>query len=212
MKRPALVLVAALALLAPLCGAQMRGGFHGSGRVGRGFGRSSYGRGHNAFASSYFLGNAAFFYDDYPLEPVAPETAGPQVIVVQAPAAEEAPQARATPLLIELQGDRYVRYGGVGQTGHDGAPERETLAQDPPATRALRPTVLVYQDGHREEVPDYAIVGRVMYAHGGGEGAGYGLKNIQLSSLDISATIRANRENGVAFVLPAGPNEVVTRP
>jgi hypothetical protein len=84
------------------------------------------------------------------------------------------------------------------------------------ASADLSPTVLVYRDGHREEVADYAIVGRIMYAHrsdGAGESdASYGMKNIQLSALDIPATMRANRENGLNFALPSAPNEVVTRP
>ena len=98
-------------------------------------------------------------------------------------------------------------------------PRPETTAG--PGTQAqttaadLAPTVLVYRDGHREEVPDYVIVGRVIYAHTNrdrdSEGD-YDMTNIQLSALDIPATMRANRENGVRFVLPAGPNEVITRP
>ena len=82
-----------------------------------------------------------------------------------------------------------------------------------PATPELLATVLVYRDGRREEVPDYAIVGRVLYAHNiAGDEPAYGVKNIQLSELDLPATVKANRENGISFVVPTGPNEVVTRP
>src|SRR6202041_660919 len=79
------------------------------------------------------------------------------------------------------------------------------------------PTVLIFRDGHREEVADYAIVGCVIYAHrarasGDDDQNGYGLNNIQVSALDVPATVRMNRENGVSFVLPDGPNQVLTRP
>jgi hypothetical protein len=52
----------------------------------------------------------------------------------------------------------------------------------------------------------------VMYARGDYWRDGYWTKNIQLSALNISATLKTNQDHGVKFVLPAGPNEVVTRP
>ena len=211
--------------------AQMRGSFHGSARGARGFRSSFIGHHHrSAIASGYFLADTPFFYDDYPFEPAMPEPSSPQVVVVQAPAAADTPPpAKAAPLLIELQGNRYVRYGGVAQSLRNdapdfGTPERSVSASSGTRTQAitgpafanrpladLPPAVLVYRDGHREEVADYAIVGRVIYAHNNEQG-GYGMKNIEVSGLDIPATISTNRENGVNFVLPAGPNEVVTRP
>ena len=33
-----------------------------------------------------------------------------------------------------------------------------------------------------------------------------------ISDLDLPATFQQNRERGVKFTLPAGPNQVVTRP
>lgn len=217
MARRFIIALLAAAVLTPLTTAQMRGGFRGSARGARGFRSSFIGHHRSAVASGYFFGDTPFFYDDYPFEP-----APPQVIVVQAPAAADTRPAKPAPLLIELQGDRYVRYGGVAQSTQPDAGTREASALEatsrqkvtPPhlASPDLPPTVLVYRDGHREEVADYAIVGRVIYAHNNDEQTGYGLKNIEVSALDIPATMKTNRENGVNFALPAGPNEVVTRP
>jgi hypothetical protein len=222
MARRFIFVVIAAALLSPASVAQMRPGFRGSARGARGFGTSFGGHHRDAFARGYFVGDTAFFYDDYPFGPAMPEPAPPQFVVMQSPAA---PPARIASLLIELQGNRYVRYGGSAPSAEataaareiralEGAP-RPAITPSHVAQRDLPPTVLVYRDGHREEVADYAIVGRIMYAHNSNNDdreASYGMKNIQLSALDISATMRTNREKGVNFALPAAPNEVVTRP
>jgi hypothetical protein len=72
--------------------------------------------------------------------------------------------------------------------------------------------VLIYRDGHSEQVPEYAIVKGVIYTRGDYWRNGQWTKTIQMLALNIPATIQANQKQGVRFVLPAGPNEVVTRP
>jgi hypothetical protein len=235
-------------LCTALCLAQGRNSLTGGGHFASGYRGGHHGSSFSAhprsrYDGSYFFGDLPFLYDDY--APLVPEQGGPSVVVLQPPAAPESvPARKATPLLIELEGDRYVRYGGVvpSPSGDEQAKIREPkttsnrtavannrttsgriepqFGPDPESTESrtsamatipLTPTVLVYRDGHREEVPDYAIVGRVLYVHGGETGS-YGIKNIEISTLDLAATIETNRQNGVNFVLPTGPNEVVTRP
>jgi hypothetical protein len=161
------------------------------------------------------------FYADYPVEPLIAPTAPPQVIFVQpAATADSPPETKAEPLLIELQGNRYVRFGGRQQSAERGmnAPpdyvEAGNLTQLPqsPVQRELPPTVLIFRDGHREQVPEYAIVGSTLYASGDYWQSGHWTNNIQLSALDIPATVKANHDNGVRFTLPSAPNQVVTRP
>ena len=210
------------ALFSPVCVAQMRGGLHSAGRGARGFGGAFGGHRRDASARGYFVGETPFLYDDYPFAPAVPEPATPQFIVIPPPAAVDSPPIKTAPLLIELQGDRYVRYGGnarsadTGGTRHTSALETASHSPAAPSRLAqqyLPATVLIYRDGHREEIADYAIVGRVIYAHTANDDqTGYGMNNIQISTLDVPATVTANRERGVSFVLPAGPNEVVTRP
>ena len=212
-------------IFASLCGAQMRGGYHGGGRgLGSSSGRASFGHQfgphRNNVPRGYFAGDSAFLWDDYPFGEATPEYT-PPYLVMQAPAAAEAAPPKVGSLLIELQGDRYVRYGGAARSEDADVRSREVavLASSRPEITVAPPnlaaTVLVYRDGRREEVAAYAIVGRTMYAHrsGNGDGQGqYGLADIQLSALDIVATTAANRVNGVNFVLPASANQVVTRP
>jgi hypothetical protein len=231
------VLGAALILASisiPVCQGQMRGagspahigggswGFSRASSGSLGFGRSSFGPAFGrrfAYPRGYFVGGFPYLYDDYPYTQVAMPEAGPQVVLLQGPPVADAPAPpKMSPLLIELEGDRYVRHGGTAQSQAvlreprlAPASTQDTSVRNKSAQ--LASTILIFRDGHRELIPDYAIVGRVLYAHGDSNGEpGYGVKSIQLSALDIPATIKANRENGIGFVLPSGPNEVVTRP
>jgi hypothetical protein len=129
-------------------------------------------------------------------------------------------QTQADPLMIELQGNRYVRYDGNALMGaatddRSGTGNSE-LSSSTVSTKlvaaAIPPAVLVYRDGHREEIPEYTIVGRTLYAGGGYWQSGSWTRNIQISTLDLPATQIANQQRGVNFVLPSGPNVVVTRP
>jgi hypothetical protein len=199
------------AVFAPISIAQMRGsGF------GRGVNVSFNGRPHShSFGSgAIFLGDP--FYADYP---VAPLTIPPQYLVVQpTPAIDTAPEVKSEPLMIELQGNRYVRYGGKQQLAERGVnPPPDYAAADAGKSSAqaqpeLPPTVLIFRDGHREQVPAYAIVGSTLYADGDYWQSGHWMKNIELSALNIPATVQANHDNGVKFLLPSAPNEVITRP
>jgi hypothetical protein len=176
-----------------------------------------------------FLGGP-YFYSDYPSEPALQE-ASPQVVVVQPPVtAEPAKEAAPEPLMIEWQGDHYARLR-VAQAGTTNAKPvqldyvetrakpaltltRSALAQAgnvAAAAPALPPVVLIYRDGHREEIRDYTIADGTIYARGDYWTDGYRNKKIHLAALDLPATTRASQENGVKFDLPASPNEVVTR-
>jgi hypothetical protein len=223
-----IVLISALlaVIFAPIAMAQMRGpglsmpGARGSSGFGHSIGVSFAGRPHSHWLGpgAIFLGDP--FYADYP---VAPVTIPPQFVVVPPPAAADAPlETKPEPLMIELQGNRYVRFGGRQQSaerGMNAAPdyaEAETgnspRVAPPPIQPEPPPTVLVFRDGHREQVPEYAIVGSILYASGDYWQSGQWTKNIQLSTLNIPATMKANHDNGVRFLLPSAPNEVVTRP
>jgi predicted amidohydrolase len=67
----------------------------------------------------------------------------------------------------------------------------------------------VFRDGHREEVNRYVIQGDVIYASADYWSTGSWSNRIPMSQLDVLATVKANRERGVQFDLPSGPNEVV---
>jgi hypothetical protein len=229
--RSALVLVvlgATPVLLAqiPTGGMGVAGGSHMGGAVGRGgfgTGRGGFrparpgivgGFHHHGFHNNHFFSpfwSTAFWWDD------GYSGAGDQVVVQQpapvvvqqtAPVQEAKP---ANPLLIELQGDRFVRL-----TGNDVNPPVAAAgaAQSMAAQQhaELPPAVLVFRDGRRQEVFSYSIIGPALYASGTYWTNGYWTQKILLADLNLSATLQANRERGVNFVLPSAPDQVVTRP
>jgi hypothetical protein len=222
----------AVAAVAPPLGAQMRGGFarpaapRPAARRGAAFAARDHSPGRRGFS----LGDTPYFYADYPFQSFAAEPA-PLPEGPPRPVIDWSPESKTEPLLIELQGDRYVRFGGAPGSGQ----RQENAPADyaGPTTRKINvsskslaaphagntlpppelpPAVLIYRDGRHEEVSDYAIIGAVMYARGDCWHDGYCRKNIRLSDLNISATLQANQDNGVKFSLPSSPNEVVTRP
>lgn len=211
-KTPIIVLLAA-ALSVQISMAQMHA--PGPSGFGRSIGVSFAGHPHSrAFGpGAIFIGDP--FYADYAVAPVA---IPPQFVVAQpAPAPDVPPEPKSEPLLIELQGNRYVRFGGSQQSverGVNAAPDyadASNLSKQASHTE-LPPTVLIFRDGHREQIPEYAIVGGTIYASGDYWQSGHWTKSIQLSALNIPATIQANQQAGVRFTLPSAPNEVVTRP
>jgi hypothetical protein len=200
---PKILVIAMLAaVLAPMSWAQIRG-------------RSGVVIGGNAFR--HFRGGGfgyPGFYSDYGEGSLDAPPAPPNFVEKRI----FEPERPAEPLLIEWQGDRFVRYGGAQGAGAQSPDYAEVAAVSPPAkvaaqpeaSREIPPAVLIYRDGHREEVSDYVITRGVLYARG--DGYTRASRNIQLSALDLSATLKANQESSVKFALPAGPNEVMTRP
>ncbi|MGB2605461.1 MAG: hypothetical protein WBC78_17815 [Candidatus Sulfotelmatobacter sp.] len=140
------------------------------------------------------------------------------------------------PLVMELQGGRYVRVASAAIDGealplnfgpNDGPNDNENDARElsPMRTQSnrlagittspaneLTPAVLVFRDGHSEEVRDYAIADGTLYVRGDYYTDGYWNKKIELSSLNLSQTLQANLDRHVKFILPSSPNEIVTRP
>ena len=135
-------------------------------------------------------------------------------------------QPSSQPLLIELQGGRYVQLNGENPSANGlayQAPNPATArgsanlastkrSAHEVAARVLAPVVLVFRDGHNEEVSDYTIAGGTIYARGDYYSDGYWNKKIELSALNLPETVKSNQEHGVHFVLPSAPNEVITRP
>ena len=71
---------------------------------------------------------------------------------------------------------------------------------------------LVFRDGHREQVFDYTIADGVLYAHADYFTTGSWNRKIELSSLNLSETVKSNQSQGVRFQLPSAPNEVIVGP
>jgi hypothetical protein len=160
-----------------------------------------------------------YFDSDYGYD--SEQASQPQVVAVPASAPAPAP---LEPLLIEWQGDHFVRMtlsqkaSADEQSGPDYSekstprspvPGRKDAAQPP---RELPPAVLVFRDGRKEEVSSYTIMSGTIYSKADYWSSGSWTRKIQIADLDVPATLKLNQERGLKFVLPAGPNEVVIRP
>jgi hypothetical protein len=77
------------------------------------------------------------------------------------------------------------------------ATEQASLKQPQPPAAEQDPTVLVFRDGHRLEVHNYAIVGETLFNFDG-----HGPRRIQLSDLDLDATRKLNDDRGNEFHVP----------
>ncbi|HKS72793.1 MAG TPA: hypothetical protein VJQ82_06310 [Terriglobales bacterium] len=170
------------------------------------------------FYSPYGYG---FFPPDlYADDVAAPSQPTQPVIVMQAPPAAapaaEAPAPAPQPLMIELQGDRYVQVSG----SEDSSAQRidqpvarvsaKSTAQQRPQQNP--PVLLVFRDGHSEEISSYTIENGILYSAADYYTAGSWNRKIELSLLNLPATVNSNRSRGVAFMLPTAPNEVVVGP
>lgn len=129
-----------------------------------------------------YFGGSAFlpvpYYPDYDsagYEPIPPEAPPIQILVEGSPQPAAPAAVPAESLLLENRDGRWVRIPTGGQlpvqsvqpdsaqasNAGSSATSREETAQPSPA---LPPAILVFRDGHREEVARYTIVGDVIYA------------------------------------------------
>jgi hypothetical protein len=207
----------ATAILISPAKAQTRGAVAGT----KGIGIASHLRqGHSFARRSGPLPYYPYPYYDYDYGYDSEQASQPQVVVAPPLSAPAAPVAAPVePLLIEWQGDHYVRMtlsqkaSAGAESGPDyseeNAPGRKGAVQRP---RELPPAVLVFRDGRKEEVSDYTIMSGTIYSKADYWNNGSWTNKIQIADLDVPATLKLNQERGLEFALPAGPNEVVMRP
>lgn len=86
-------------------------------------------------------------------------------------------------------------------------PPLESATADAPAPLAEVPpepaqpdTVLIFKDGHKQQVSNYAIIGANLFDLSSGR-----RQKIAISDLDVAATEKANEDQGVDFKLPVLP-------
>jgi hypothetical protein len=145
------------------------------------------------------------YYDSYENEPPAPQP------VPQAPAPQVKQEPLPDPVLLELRGDQWVRVTNFTMNASQ-VPGAAAQAQPRGIAKEIPPAILIYRDGHSEEVSSYSIIGRVMYTKADYWAGGSWTRSIQIADLDLPATLEQNQQRGVKFELPSGPDEVVIRP
>lgn len=159
------------------------------------------------------FGRNSFFYGGWPYFPPEYEAPYEPEVYVQPPAAPvaQAVQLRQEPVpdatLLELQGNKWVKVASFTVTQPQAA-----AGTVPVSAKELPPAILVYRDGHTEEVSSYSIIGTTLYTKSDYWTSGAWSRKIQIADLDVPATIKQNRDRGVNFDLPSGPNEVILRP
>lgn len=116
---------------------------------------------------------------------------------------------RLTSAVEELQADRIesVKAAPANRTkGKTTASAKKTTttpvpvpASAPESDERAPLTVLVFQDGHRTEARNYAIVGQTLWIYTEQDS-----KKVPLNELDVAATKSANADRGIVFQVPPG--------
>jgi hypothetical protein len=214
------------------------GGFHGGAVRGDRGGREFSRQGRRGFEDGFGFPFAPFYYPDYfypdydyydsdldyrDRAPSDPPIQPRPAVVYQPPAPPPVP---GDSLVLENHDGRWVRIPTGGELENvamppsapaDPRPTPKSPVIAPKATETeppsppLPPAVLVFRDGHTEEVQKYMIQGADLYATSAYSATGTWTKKIPLADLDIPASLKINKDRGTKFYLPSGPNEVVVR-
>jgi len=194
--------------------AQSHTGGPGRGRDGAGGRRpavgiaSGEGMHHRPFRRTPYFYGAPYFYSDY--DSYEPEHPTPPPAAPPAPVVQVKTEPLPDPVLLELRGNQWVKVTSFGEASAE-ALGQESHAQMP-LQKEMAPALLIYRDGHSEEVSSYSIIGRVMYAKSDYWTSGAWTRTIQIADLDVPATLKQNQQRGVKFELPSGPDDIVIRP
>lgn len=172
-------------------------GFH----LHNGFGRpvfvghSGFRRHHPGFAQPGFFGGGFYipyaypFYDEMGtgVDDSMENDAGYGPTVFDRSGQPQAPPANPAPSEEDYRAELRAKAEAAP------APQAEQPVAEQP------PTVLVFKDGHQQEVGNYAIVGSTLYDLSNGHS-----RKVALAELDLKATVKQNDQRGVDFELPAG--------
>jgi hypothetical protein len=153
------------------------------GHFGQGF------RNRNGFRNGYSTGAwvAPYYIPAYDTSSGYDPGAGPYMY--SGPPAEQ-----TLHVVVDLPTARH----SVAEDDEDSAPTRAIRdnAMSPPDAKAVDATVLVFRDGHQQEVNNYAIMGQTVYVFDNHT------QKIALTDLDVAATIKLNDDHGVDFHVP----------
>lgn len=155
------------------------------------------------FIPGYGYYGVPYVYSDYyEADYVSPE---PQPIPV--PVMQVKTEPIPDPVLLELHGNEWVRV-----TNFNTASGPSASTAPPISAKPLPPAVLVFRDGHSEEVTSYSIIADSIHTKANYWSTGKWTRTIAVADLDLPATVRQNRERGIKFELPSSPDEIMVRP
>jgi hypothetical protein len=185
------------------------GGNHGRFVIPPGAGHSGGRQNHHGAAPIYGYGGGAYVYPYYGYGEVLNEGRDGSL---EGAGTFEHPQSQQTeaeppaPTVFERRPSQG--YGAAGNRGDDSrygdhyldARERDARQPEPsapePRVEDNVSTVLIFRDGHRDEIKNYAIMGTTLFVFAGPH------RKIPLAELDLDATVRENDDRGIEFQVP----------
>jgi len=150
---------------------------------GRGYG---YGRGGSAYLVPYYIPVDGYGYDYVGAGPDL--YSGPPI----------GPNDPILHMVTEQPGARYPTSDPDDTQARLAEPQ--PALQERSATREAspnEPSVLIFRDGHKQEVSNYAIMGQMVYVFD------KRVQKIAFSDLDLAATVKANDDRGLEFKIPS---------
>lgn len=155
-------------------------GYYGR-RRGYGYGSAGY-----SYAVPYYIPLDGYGYDYmggsgpdlYSGPPIAPGDPILHIVVEQPPARYRT-------------GESDYAEGPPAQA--QAVPQEQSAARE---AKPNEPSVLVFRDGHQQQVANYAIMGQTVYVFD------KRTQKIALADLDVPATIKANDDRGLEFKIP----------
>jgi len=147
------------------------------------------------------------YYSDY--EPVEP----PDKAVHVQPDQEAVPIAHpAESLILENRDGQWVRIP-TGTQWPISLPAEVSGPRDVASRPSIKlpPTVLVFRDGHQEEVERYVIQGTDLYTSADYWNSGTWTRRIPIAELDVPASVKLNAARGGNFSLPTRSYEIIVR-
>jgi len=150
-------------------------------------------------------------YYDSDYEPVEP----PDKAVHAQPEQESVPIAHpAESLILENRNGQWVRIPTGTQWPI--SPPAEVSGPGPKDVASRSPiklpsTVLVFRDGHQEEVERYVIQRTDLYTSADYWNSGTWTRRIPIAELDVPASVKLNAARGGNFSLPTRSYEVIVR-
>ena len=208
------------------------GGFPRSGPAGhRGGGeRFEHGGEHHRLLNANGFFSPAYLYADNEYEQEPEAVSGPPVQLAVMQPVPPPPPVPVEPLLMEKRNGEWVRVATGKQmttsqpapadsakpiapaTPHPaGSQPSKTAAPAALPAAALPSAVIVFRDGHQEQIAKYVIQGDILYTNSVSANGASRERQIPLSQLDLPASLKASADRGAKFNLPSAPNEVIVR-
>jgi hypothetical protein len=162
--------------------------------VGPTFGYSPFGYSPYAYSPfGYYPGYYSpfaqpYFYSD-------PSAVAPAYSYSEPAYTAPAPEA---PAVSQNEADLSYQVGRLSAEIEQLRQQQSQLQQPPPPQALATPTVLIFKDGHRVEIQNYAIVGQTLWVLDDRSST-----KISLADLDLDATQKENRARGSRFVPPS---------